>query len=187
MFETLKADYDRYYKLLPASYTAWDRMIFNMTCLGIWALTDYRFRRWLTKQPVAVRFLLRYPALLYHLFIQCTTGISIETGTTIGKGFYIGHFSSIFIHHDVVIGENCSISQGVSIGYGGRGEKLGTPTLGNSVYVAPGAKIFGKITIGDKVAIGANAVVFRNVPSGATAVGVPARVLTKEMKEKLSL
>ena len=97
------------------------------------------------------------------------------TGAEIGKGLYIGHFCGIFVHDDVVLGEYCSLSQGVSIGLGGKGNTLGAPRVGDHVYFGAGAKVLGKITIGNRVRIGANAVVLESVPDGATAVGIPAR------------
>ena len=76
------------------------------------------------------------------------------------------------------MGERCSISHGVTIGVLG-GHRPGVPRLGNDVYVGAGAKILGPVTIGDGAIIGANAVVLKDVPAGATAVGVPARIKRK--------
>ena len=77
------------------------------------------------------------------------------------------------------MGERCMISHGVTIGVLG-GDRLGVPRLGNDVYVGCGAKILGPVTIGDGAIIGANAVVLEDVPAGATAVGVPARIIVKK-------
>src|SRR5690606_6957595 len=84
-------------------------------------------------------------------------GISISPPTNIGKGFYIGHFGDIVINRNVVIGDNCSISQGVTLGANNRGAKKGVPTVGNNVYIGAGAKIIGNVTIGDYACIGASA------------------------------
>lgn len=100
-------------------------------------------------------------------------GISIYPGA-FGPGLSIAHIGSIVVNGNARIGENCRIHAGVNIGTGG-GES-DVPTIGNNCYIAPGAKIFGRITIGDNVAIGANAVVNRDFPQGnCTLVGVPAR------------
>lgn len=104
-------------------------------------------------------------------------GIDISFNTKIGKGLYIGHFGCIVVHKDVIIGDFCNLSQGVTIGEGGRPGHRGTPTIGNRVYIAPGAKIFGRLSIGDNVAIGANAVVNKDIPDNAVVAGVPAKVL----------
>ena len=107
-------------------------------------------------------------------------GISIPYQTPIGPGFYIGHFGGIVVSSGAQIGANCNLSQGVTIGQINRGSKQGTPRLGDNVYVGPGAKILGQITVGNNVAIGANAVVIKDVPDGAVVVGVPARVISHE-------
>ncbi len=182
MFETLKADYNRYYKLLPASYGRWQRFIFFLTCPGMWALLDYRYRKWAPFRPRWFRLIMMWPMFFFHIWLSVFTGIEIKTGAKIGRGLYIGHFTGIFIHSDVVMGENCSISQGVTIGLGGKDKTYGVPTVGKNVYFGAGAKVLGKFTIGDGAAVGANAVVLTSVPAGATAVGVPARIITVEEK-----
>src|SRR5690606_15587937 len=105
-------------------------------------------------------------------------GYDIPANTKIGKGFYIGHFGGIVISSKATIGENCNISQGITIGRASRGKNVGYPQLGNNVYIGPGAKIIGNITIGNNVAIGANAVVLSNIPDNAVAVGIPAKIVS---------
>jgi len=105
-------------------------------------------------------------------------GIDIYPRTKIGKGFYIGHFGTIIVSSHAFIGDNCNISQGVTIGMASRGEKKGVPEIGDRVYIGPGAKLLGKISIGNNVAIGANAVVINDVPDNAVVVGVPAKVVS---------
>jgi len=104
-------------------------------------------------------------------------GYDIPSETSIGKGFYIGHFGGIVITSKAIIGNNCNISQGVTIGYSSRGKKKGYPKIGNNVYIGPGAVILGNISIGNNVAIGANAVVIDNIECNAVAVGNPAKVV----------
>jgi serine O-acetyltransferase len=82
------------------------------------------------------------------------------------------------INPKAAIGENCNISQGVTIGIVNGGKKAGVPTIGNRVYIGPGAKIVGSITIGNDVAVGANAVVVSNVPDGVTVGGIPAKIIS---------
>lgn len=84
------------------------------------------------------------------------------------------------INSQAKIGDNCNISQDVTIGKINRGEKKGAPVIGNRVYIAPGVKIVGNVKIGDDVAIGANAVVTRDLPNKAVAVGVPAKIISHE-------
>lgn len=120
------------------------------------------------------------PILKYLLFRKMVKyGIEIHAGTKIGKGFYIGHWGGIVINPKAVIGENCNISQGVTIGIINSGEKAGVPTIGDRVYIGPGAKIIGNIKIGNDVAIGANAVVVSDVPDGVTVGGIPAKIISQ--------
>jgi serine O-acetyltransferase len=80
-----------------------------------------------------------------------------------------------------VLGNNCSISQNVTIGISGSGDKLGVPVIGDNVYIAPGARLFGKITVGNNVKIGANAVIYKNVPDNSIAVLDPGfRILPSD-------
>lgn len=105
-------------------------------------------------------------------------GIQIPGITKIGKGFYIGHFGTIVVNSNAIIGDNVNISQGVTIGQANRGRNEGTPIIGNEVYIGPGAKIVGNVKIGNNVAIGANAVVTKDVPTGAVVVGIPAKIIS---------
>ena len=154
--------------------------------LLIWyCLTNYNLRytfylrtcaytRWhkllrLTIYPV-VRFL--------HWHLTYKLGISIPYYTQIGQGFYIGHFGGIVVNGQAVIGKNCNISQGVTIGGANRGKNKGCPVIGDNVYIATGAKIIGAVTVGNNVAIGANCVVTKDIPDNAVVVGVPGKVIS---------
>jgi len=105
-------------------------------------------------------------------------GISIPSNTQIGEGFYIGHFGGIVVNQDCLIGKNCNISQGVTLGQANRGKNKGTPTIGNNVYIGPGVKVVGKVRIGNNVAIGANSVVTKDMPDNSVVAGVPAKVIS---------
>ncbi len=104
-------------------------------------------------------------------------GYDIPAETKIGKGFYIGHLGSIVISPQAIIGNNCNISQGITIGYSSRGNNIGYPSIGNNVFIGPGAVVIGNIQIGDNVAIGANAVVLINTPNNAVVAGIPAKII----------
>ncbi len=106
-------------------------------------------------------------------------GISIPWRAQIGPGFYIGHFGCIFVSPGVRIGRNCNISQGVTIGVSRRG-KIGAPTIGDNVYIGPGAKLFGGIKVGNNVAISANAVVARNIKSNCIVVNPSPDVIVTD-------
>jgi len=105
-------------------------------------------------------------------------GISISPTTPIGSGLYIAHFGGIVVNTDASIGKNCNLSHGITIAQTNRGKRKGVPVIGDNVYIGPGAKIIGRITVGNNVAIGANCVVTRDVPDNAVVVGIPARIIS---------
>lgn len=115
---------------------------------------------------------------------QYLTGIQLPLGTDVGKGLWFGHFSGIVINPVSVIGENCLIHQGVTIG-SVRGPKGGVPRIGNNVVLSAGVKVVGNVRIGDNVMVGAGAVVVKDIPDNAVAVGVPAKVISMNGKEKV--
>jgi serine O-acetyltransferase len=174
MLKDFRADIDRYVVLKKRFW-----LLLVLTEQGLWALSEYRFNSWRhnhVRLPL-IRHFLYLICVIWHKLIETITGISIPYKAKIGKGLYIGHFGGIFINEGAVIGENCNLSQGVTIGLGGRGDAMGCPKIGDRVFIGPGAKIFGAITIGNDVAIGANAVVTKNLPDEAVAVGIPAKVV----------
>ena len=120
-----------------------------------------------------------YPARLISQSAKFLTGIEIHPGATIGKGLFIDHGSGVVIGETTIIGDNCTIYQGVTLG--GTGKETGKrhPTLGNNVMVGSGAKLLGSFTVGDNSKIAAGAVVLRDVPENCTAVGVPAKVVIR--------
>lgn len=104
-------------------------------------------------------------------------GAEIFELTPVGKGLHIAHSGCIVVHSGAVLGENVSLSQGVTIGQTIKDGKVLLPVIGNNVYLAPGAKVIGGVRVGNDVAVGANAVVTHDVPDGAVVAGIPARVL----------
>lgn len=105
-------------------------------------------------------------------------GISIPLCVEIGKGFYIGHHGGIVINPKVVIGNNCNISHGVTIGEKFGGNRPGVPIIGDNVYIGPGAKIIGGVNIGSHSCIGANSVITKDIPEYAVVAGIPARIIS---------
>lgn len=106
-------------------------------------------------------------------------GIYLAPTAKIGAGLYIGHWGGIRVGPTAVLGENCNLSPGVIVGFGIKDGVRGEPVLGDRVYVAAGAKVFGPIKVGSDVAVGANAVVCRDVPAHVSVGGVPARVISQ--------
>ena len=143
---------------------------------GVWALAVYRFGRWRYRVRPA---LLRRPLSLLYKFmkigVQITTGIDLPCETRVGRRLVIEHFGGIVVSGDSVIGDDVTLRQGVTLGLRRTGV-AGAPVIGNGVDIGAGAKILGPVHIGHGAVIGANAVVLCDVPAGALAVGVPARI-----------
>jgi len=107
------------------------------------------------------------------------TGIEIHPGATIGKGLFIDHGHGVVIGETAILGENCTLYQGVTLGGTGKEKGKRHPTLGDNVMVSTGAKILGSFTVGDNSKIGAGSVVLSEVPPNSTVVGVPGRVIKR--------
>ncbi len=105
------------------------------------------------------------------------TGIEIHPAAQIGKGLFIDHGCAVVIGETTIIGDNCTIYQGATLG--GTGKHVGKrhPTIGNNVMIGAGAKVLGPVTIGDNSKVAAGAVVLKDIPENSTAVGIPARVV----------
>lgn len=147
--------------------------------------TSFQYNFWMrtsaySRQAVVWRYSI-YPLARFFLSrLKYKLGISIPYYTNIGSGFYIGHFGGIVVNGRSIIGKNCNISHGVTIGMANRGRNKGYPRIGDNVYIGPGAKIIGSVTVGNNVAIGANSVVTHNIPDNAVVVGIPARIVSHE-------
>jgi len=164
----LRADMKRTYGYLQGG-----RLRRTLNCLrapGVQAVIVFRFGQWLDSQPALLKLLLQPIYFVLNGLVQIMWGIELPRSATIGPGLYIGHFGGIIIAPGVTIGRNCNLSQHVTIGLSGQGEKAGVPTIGDNVYIAPGAQVFGKISVGNNVKIGANAVIYKDIPDNAIAV-----------------
>jgi serine O-acetyltransferase len=149
--------------------------------LGFWALQVYRFGH------LRYRFrskLIRYPLGALHLVLaklaEMLCGVTISVSAKIGRRLVIEHSGAIVVHGNSVIGDDCIIRQGVTIGNRRLDRPGDAPHIGNRVNIGAGAKILGAVRVGDDADIGANAVVIADVPAGAVAVGVPARIILRE-------
>jgi serine O-acetyltransferase len=167
----LKADLLRTYGMVSGNRL--QRVIACYRTPGVHAVIVFRFGGWILRRTLLLRLLLTPIYLYLHHRIKVKWGIDIPRSTRIGEGLYLGHFGGIILSNAAVIGRNANISQQVTIGVSGQGEKMGCPVIGDNVYLAPGAKVFGKIRIGDNVKIGANAVVYKDIPDNAVVVMDP--------------
>jgi serine O-acetyltransferase len=143
---------------------------------GFWVMIVYRFGRWrYTVRPPIVRKLFSLIYKMLYKFIQIITGIELPCEAVIGRNFVIDHFGGIIVSGYATFGDNCRIRNGVVVGLRRVDEKT-APVIGNNVDIGSGAKLLGRIQIGDNVIIGANAVVLSDVPANSIAAGVPAIV-----------
>ena len=163
-----KEDFLRTYDLTKGSIIK--RMINCYRSPGLHAIGVHRFGHWLKQKNLLLRVLLEPIYLFLFHRIRSKWGIDISRSAEIGAGFYIGHYGGITISGYARIGRNVNVSQLVTIGMSGQGEHRGVPTIGDGVYIASGAKVFGKIHVGNNVKIGANAVVYKDVPDNAIVV-----------------
>jgi serine O-acetyltransferase len=146
---------------------------------SIWAIAVYRYGRRNDRRPDGL--LKKFRGRLYWLAYRITetlTGISIPKSVEVGPGLKIHHFGNIFVHEDAKLGARCTLRQGVTIG--NRVEDGPVPILEDEVDLGAYAQILGGVRIGKGAKIGALSVVLRDVPPGATAVGIPARVIEEK-------
>jgi serine O-acetyltransferase len=174
MLDSLKTYLDSIRARDPAPRSRWEVLLYP----GVWALGLHRVAHWL------------YGAELYWLarfvnhFSRLITAIDIHPGAEIGRNLFIDH-GFVVIGETAEIGDNVTIYQGATLGGTNPTDGVGGkrhPTIGNGVIISLGAAILGPIKVGDRARIGANAVVTKEVPEGATMVGIPARSTLVEVK-----
>ena len=143
-----------------------------------WALWVYRFgRRNDRRKPGPLRWIANRFYWLAFRFTETLTGISIPKTVSAGPGLRIYHFGNIFVHKDAVLGANCTLRQGVTIG--NRVEDGPVPVLEDDIELGAYAQVLGGVHIGRGAKVGAMSVVLEDVPAGATAVGIPARIISR--------
>src|SRR5580765_6266458 len=172
MFNRLREDISVVFDRDPAARTTWE----VLTCYpGLHALV---WHRWVSHRlwGLNLRWLARW---LAH-WGRFLTGIEIHPGATIGRRVFIDHGMGVVVGETAEIGDDTTLYHGVTLGGTSWNKGKRHPTLGKGVVVGAGAKILGPIHVGDSAKIGSNAVVVRNVPLGATAVGIPARIVTPD-------
>ncbi|MBO5343725.1 MAG: serine O-acetyltransferase [Ruminococcus sp.] len=171
MIKTIKRDIALIRESDPAARNAVEILLTYPT---LRAIRSYRLAHW---------FYVRKYYTIARIISQRArnkTGIEIHPGATIGKGLFIDHGMGVVIGETAVIGDNCLLYQGVTLGGTGKDKGKRHPTLGNNVLVGAGAKVLGPFTVGNNVKIAANAVVLNAIPDDCTAVGVPARIVRRK-------
>jgi serine O-acetyltransferase len=172
MFSRLREDIASIRQRDPAARSSWE----VLTCYpGLHAIVMHRWARWCWTRE------LRWMGRFISHVARTLTGIEIHPGAQIGRRVFIDHGMGVVIGETAEVGDDCTIYQGVTLG--GTSLSKGAkrhPTLARGVIIGAGAKVLGSFTVGEEAKIGSNAVVVKEVPAGATAVGNPARIIQKE-------
>ena len=172
MFTRLRSDIQCILERDPAARSTWE----VITCYpGLHAVVLHRLAHWFWTH--GLKWLGRFTS---HV-ARGLTGIEIHPGAVIGQRVFFDHAMGVVVGETAVIGDGCTIYQGVTLGGTSlyKGAKR-HPTLGKNVVVSAGAKVLGGFEVGDGAKIGSNAVVVKPVPAGATAVGIPARIIASK-------
>jgi serine O-acetyltransferase len=168
MFARLKEEIRVVFERDPAARNTWE----VITCYpGFHAMLFHRLAHRLWRAGF------KWLARLVSHFSRWLTGIEIHPGASIGRRFFIDHGMGVVIGETAEIAEDCTLYHGVTLGGTSWNKGKRHPTLGKGVVVGAGAKILGPILVGDGARIGSNAVVVKEVPAGATAIGIPARIV----------
>lgn len=172
MFSRLREDIASIKQRDPAARSSWE----VLTCYpGLHAIVMHRWARWCWTRD------LRWMGRFISHIGRVLTGIEIHPGATIGRRVFIDHGMGVVIGETAEVGDDCTIYQGVTLG--GTSLSKGAkrhPTLARGAIIGAGAKVLGSFTVGEEAKVGSNAVVVKEVPAGATAVGNPARIIQKE-------
>ena len=175
MFTHLKEDIAVVFERDPAARTRWEILT---TYPGVHALIIHRLSHWIWQHRFY--WLARFNS---HI-ARWLTGIEIHPGAVIGRRVFIDHGMGVVIGETAVIGDGCTLYHGVTLGGTSWNKGKRHPTLEKGVVIGAGAKILGPIIVGAGAKIGSNAVVVKDVPAGATAVGIPARILDQEKTQQ---
>ena len=168
MLKVIKKDLDTVIKNDPA---ARNRLEVVLTYSGFHAVVLYRLAHFFHLHNY------RLCARIISQFARFLTGVEIHPAAELGEGVFIDHGMGVVIGETTVVGDNCTIYQGVTLGGTGKDKGKRHPTLEEGVMVAAGAKILGQFTVGKHAKIGAGSVVLKEVPPSSTVVGIPGRVV----------
>lgn len=175
-FKLINSDYKKYKKYGGNFFSI---VFFTQ---GFWAVFQYRISHFCYRKITLFPFniIFKILMLLWQKWIEIITGISIPSSAQIGHSFYIGHFGGIILNAHTIIGNNCNVSQGVTIGISGQDQNRGVPKLGNNIYIGVNTVIAGKINIGNDVLIGSCSLVTSSLEDNSVVMGVPAIVISQK-------
>ena len=173
IFKTIAEDVRAVKERDPAAQSSF---VIWLTYPGLHARWSHVVEHWLWNHG------LKSLARISSQFTRFMTGVEIHPGAQIGRRFFIDHAMGVIIGETTIIGDDCTLYQGVTLG--GTGNEIGKrhPTLGNNVIVGVGAAVLGNITVGDNSKIGGGAVAVKDVPPNCTVVGIPGRIVKRDGK-----
>ena len=177
IFKTIAEDVRAVKERDPAAQSSF---VIWLTYPGLHARGSHVVEHWLWNHG------LKSLARISSQFTRFMTGVEIHPGAQIGRRFFIDHAMGVIIGETTIIGDDCTLYQGVTLG--GTGNETGKrhPTLGNNVIVGVGAAVLGNITVGDNSKIGGGAVAVKDVPPNCTVVGIPGRIVKRDGKRVTS-
>lgn len=177
IFKTIAEDVRAVKERDPAAQSSF---VIWLTYPGLHARWSHAVEHWLWNHG------LKSLARISSQFTRFMTGVEIHPGAQIGRRFFIDHAMGVIIGETTIIGDDCTLYQGVTLG--GTGNETGKrhPTLGNNVIVGVGAAVLGNITVGDNSKIGGGAVAVKDVPPNCTVIGIPGRIVKRDGKRVTS-
>jgi serine O-acetyltransferase len=167
-YQFIKSDLHR---IVPGAFN-FKKLFFGLGSKGFKFLFFFRVAQ--HTKSTGIRLICK---VILH-FLTLRYSFQIPLGAKIGKGFYIGHFGTIVVSRNAVIGTNCNIAHNVTIG-AARGNRSGAPKIGNEVWIGTGSVITGQIIIGDNVMIAPNSFINFDIPSNSLVIGNPAKIIEK--------
>ncbi len=178
VFDHLRLDFQRY-KKVHSDRAPLVAFFLAILSYGFLAVLVYRYGRWTRLiRPRVLSYPFKLIYVLLQLIVDILFGINISTNADIGPGLYVAHFGGIFLHGNM--GRNCSVTQGVTIGYKGGGKSTNPPSIGDNVYIGAGAVIVGDVRVGHNVVVGANTTVVKSVPDNHMVVSAEPRVIFRK-------
>lgn len=171
VFSIIKEDIEAVQERDPAAQS---KFVIWLTYPGLHARWSHVVEHWLWNHG------LKSLARISSQFTRFMTGVEIHPAAVIGRRFFIDHAMGVIIGETTVIGDDCTLYQGVTLG--GTGKETGKrhPTLGNNVLVGVGAAVLGNVTIGDNTKVGGGAVVVKDIPENCTVVGIPGHIVIRD-------
>ena len=172
MFKKLRYNVNNILKQDPAASSFWEVLFLypSIHATNLHTIAHFFYKR-------GLKVLARMVSQLARFF----TGIEIHPGAKIGKGLFIDHGMGVVIGETAEVGDNVTIYHGATLGGTGKDKGKRHPTIGNNVIIGAGAKLLGPLYVGDNVKVGANAVVLKDIPANSTAVGIPAKIITRTL------